>query len=208
MKHIVVLVPGIHTFRKEAQESMGRLAAQIKAGEPGVTCLIYSKGWIPALAISLPLVGKLVCRHKVTVFQKWLRKQLIALDPTAIPDAVGYSFGSHLVHFSMTGPHGPKAFWNRVAYMGGIISTREDFKGEWGHFKKILNCLSHHDKVVRFARLGRFGQCGFAGFAHADNQWVANLESDLEHEDYQRPSWVWDSVVMFLLALPPGLTEH
>ena len=192
MRRICIIVPGIHTSKRESREWCGRLAGIIEAGVPESTCIVYHHGWIAGVQI----LARYFRRRKVKRFQNWVAARLREIDPGAVPCAVAHSFGTWLVHQSMTDNGGPHTFWDRLVYCGGIVSCREDFKQEAGHFWELLNFFSRHDEVVRFAP---FGHCGFAGFqaAHPDGP-VRNVETRLEHTGYLQAGPVWARIVSFL----------
>jgi len=194
MQRVVILVPGIHTSRKEAQRWLGLLGDFIETQVPGARCLIYNHGWIAAIQIAFPFFGGWFIDRKVKRFQKWVAARMNEIDPSIVPDVVAHSVGTRLVDDSMTHDGGPHTFWDHVIFMGGIVSSRKDFEEEADHFWRLLNFFSRHDEVVR---TWPYGHCGWKGFI-VPHPRVKNWECHFEHTDYQLPSVVWDKIVAFL----------
>jgi len=199
VKRAVVLVPGIHTTKREADAWKAGLEPRILVACPDVVrVLLYTQGWISAFAIRVPWIGAGVRRRAIGRFQRWVAGTAQALKEEfrveVQLDAIGYSFGSYLVGHSMSDAPGPRSFWGRVALMGSILSSRDDWSARAGHYQQALNIYSPEDDVVHFST---FGQSGWAGFRRAPAI-VRNREVFYEHGDYQRPGPAWKIATDFL----------
>jgi hypothetical protein len=190
----VLLVPGIHTSDEDVRRWQDGFGAYLRDLVPGRRVLVYNPGWTAAITIDMPGVGWLGRRHEVKQFQRWLKHELPKIG-NPIPDVVAHSFGTYLTHHSMSDKPGPKAFFNHVVYMGGVVSTMEDFRSTWGHWETMTCLYSHQDEVVRWA-LPPLGQCGIRGFRSAPP--AENLEMNgFKHTDYldpRRGRAAWEAV--------------
>ena len=177
---------------------MEPLAALLREEVPRAIVLPYLYGYILGASIALPVRGRFVRRRAVRNFQKWVARQLQPLGPDVELDAVGHSFGTHLLHRSMVQEGGFRPFFRRVVYMGGIVSTREKFEQHDDHVEGVLNLFSREDEVVFSCP---FGHCGWKGFKNfrmpvADKSligahggvFVKQFDmTPLGHQDYTQP---------------------
>jgi len=195
-QHLIVMLHGVREDRAEAIEWMGALGRRLAAVVEGARVVPFIYGWTAATSVRLPLIGGFVRRGLVRRFQGFVTRLLAQGDPTAAVDVVAYSFGTWIAQESMTFAPGPKLFFRWLVYMGGIVSSRDDFADEAGHFERVLNVHSRGDDVVRLAP---FGHCGYRGFVRAPKDRVGNVDlTPLNHRDYQRDGLAWDEVVEFL----------
>ncbi len=199
----VIIIHGARQNEKAARGWMDEFGEFLLDNVPGVFPLPYFYGWVPVSGIELPIVGELVRAHHVARFQQWQAEILSSQSDTfeKTPSVVGYSFGTHVGHFAMTGRRGPRAFYHQVFYMGGIVSARETFENEFGHFDRIFNFYSKEDNAVR---LDRFGHCGLRGFCYEPPalnyraRWCDGRE--YEHGDYTTRGPVWETIATHLRA--------
>jgi hypothetical protein len=206
----IILVHGIHTSKKEARAWMTPFAEVLKQTNPGVLVFPYTYGYVLGTSIAFPVRGRIVRRRAVRRFQKWAAQLVKRLGPDVELDAVGHSFGTHLVNESMVQDGGPRTFFRRVVYMGGIVSTRETFGRHDDHLDGVLNLYSREDEIVR---LCPFGHCGWKGFKYhsvrtADGSFISIQHgipvtqidmTPLEHEDYTLPgSTAWGNAASWL----------
>jgi hypothetical protein len=174
-------------------------ALGLKIQIPDLHLYPYSYGWTGLTSATFPIIGGMVRRRLTTRLQALHREIIKSLGPECEIDAVGHSMGVTLLHESMTRQSSqPKCFYRRLVYMGGIVSSRETFKDEAGHFQKLLNIHSRGDDVVR---LSPFGQCGYRGFTRVDPKLVLNLDLTPDnHRSYAAPGVAWTVIAQFLEA--------
>jgi hypothetical protein len=198
MKHpVVILVHGIHTSKREAREWMRKMGLYLSRAIPGLEVLQFKYGWISGISVRLPIWGWFSRRRKTRKFQRFVARAVKERGPETHPDVVAHSFGTWLAHHSMT-KGGPKTFFRRLVYMGGIVSSREDFRAEEGHYEKVLNLYSRNDMVVRYSL---FGHCGHRGFINASTLRVQSVDvTPAEHGDYIKPGRMWGEAGEFLTA--------
>ena len=195
-QRVCVLVHGIHSSKDEARSWMEPLASELTALMPDLEVLFYLYGYLLGTSIALPISGTIRRRRKVKRFQKWLARKMRAFPGDTEVSVVAHSFGTYLTHRAMTYEGAPRAIFDRVIYMGGIVSSREDWKAERGHFSELLNLHSKKDHVVR---LNPFGQCGFLGFQNGVGLKVRNEDlTPYAHGDYTQPGAAWGRIQAFL----------
>lgn len=195
--HIVYLVHGIRQRPSRADAWMQALAARVTAADHAAMVRIHLYGFLGAMAVRAPFVGRRIRRAYVRELQ-----DAVAADrriyPNATIDLIGHSFGTYLAWHSMTQSKGPRAFYRNLVFMGGVVSSRETFEREGQHFKGILNLYSRSDEIVAIAT---FGHSGWSGFQHDGGGRVRNLSmAPYEHKDYERPGPAWDEAQRFVNA--------
>lgn len=185
---------------------MGPLKNLIEETIPNVEVVSFLYGWTSGLGIRLPFYGLWTRRRLTKKLQKFLVRQLRREPPGTQVDAIGHSFGTWLIHRSMTYKGRVKAFYRRIIYAAGIVSSRENFEDEAGHYSGILNLYSREDDVVRLAP---FGHAGYNGFFYADRPGeplrVHVINADMtpfEHDDYTQPGKAWELTLKFLKEKP------
>ena len=198
-ERVIVLVHGIHTSQKRAKTWMQALDNYLDSRHSGnLDVRKFMYGWISGFSIRFPFVGYWTRHHYVRKFQKFIEKIVKEKGNDVIIDVVCHSFGTYITHFSMTfdSSRRAKAFFNRIVYMGGIVSARENFKNEEGHFKQALNLWSGGDDVIRIAP---FGHSGYRGFNNADGEVVINKDmTPFNHNDYTMYGNAWPLIYEFL----------
>ena len=200
MSRAVVIAHGIHTSQERAESWMRPLAARILRECPGVTaCHPYEYGYLTGTAIRLPFIGAAVRRHEVRRFQQWVAALARRYGPDVELSAIGHSFGTYLIGHAMTDEGEARSFFGRLALMGCILSSRDDWSDKIGHHTAVRNLFSHDDEIVRFSTFGQAGWCGFV-CAPPD---VENEEmKGFEHDDYTKNGPAWDALTDFLGASP------
>lgn len=192
----VILVHGIHTSKTEARAWMRDMGAYLKRVIPEIEVHEFRYGWTSGVSVRLPVWGWFSRRRKTKKFQRFVAELAKKGGNAGHADVVAHSFGTWLTHHSMT-KGGPKTFFRRLVYMGGIVSSRENFEAEQTHHERLLNMFSRKDDVVRFAP---FGHCGYRGFLNVGAR-VKNLDmTPLEHGEYLTSDKVWTKAADFLAA--------
>lgn len=198
MKGCLVVTHGIKTGDRRADEWMpkliGRLIKDLRIDAKRI--IQHRWGYASAFSVRVPFYGLMYRMRKVKQLQRLvleLRKKFGTVNILA------HSMGTKFSHNSMTGDKGPHAFYDRIIYMGGVVSSRENFLNETGHFGDILNMWSDKDDIVQWST---FGHAGYKGFAHADEmENVTNVDmTPMDHGDYLEDGPAWDQVVRFLRA--------
>lgn len=176
---------------------MSALGLQIQNKDPDLHLFPFAYGWTSFTTVAMPVIGWAVRNHLAKRLQALGAEIVKSLGPECQIDAVGHSLGTILIHKSLTlETSRPKAFYRRLVFMGGAVSSRETFENEAGHFEKLLNIHSRGDDVVR---LIPFGQCGYRGFTKADPKLVMNLDLTPDnHKSYSRPGVAWNAASAFL----------
>lgn len=197
---LVLVVHGIHTGRKEGKAWMSDFCRILESNSVNTEAVPFLYGWTSGFMLRLPWWGRTLRRRLVKRFQKFATKELRKRGPTWELSVVCHSMGTWIVHRSMTYKRGPRLFFDRIVYMGGVVSSREDFDDERGHFHRILNLFSKGDDVIRFAP---FGHAGYKGFYAADGNKVLNKDlTPVNHDHYTKPGKGWKLAVDFLKQPP------
>lgn len=199
-KRVIALVHGIHNSHKDSKlwmSTMGKyLVENHNNSEEELVVKQFRYGWVSGFSIRFPGIGLWTRSHYVRKFMKWV-KRICQEEGVDRLDGIFHSFGTHIGHKSMTNDSRfPKTFFRRIVYMGGMVSARENFDNEEGHFEKVLCMFSREDEVIRFAP---FGHCGYRGFNHADGLIVVNKDmTPYEHGYYTRYGDAWPLINDFL----------
>ena len=192
---IIVLIHGIHTRRRKARRWYKPLGTLLRQRMPSVQVEHFFYGWTAGLSIRLPLIGLMVRKRLIRKFQKFVRKLVKRHGPGVEVDVVAHSFGTWITHHSMTKGKW-HTFYRRLVYMAGVVSSRENFKGEKGHYEHILNLHSRGDDVIR---LVPFGHSGYRGFVNWEGNNVVNGDlTPANHNDYTEPGAAWSRTARFL----------
>lgn len=194
----VILANGIHTTKAEASAWMRDFGEYLRSTTPGLEVLEFKSGWISATSIRAPGVGWFMRRHYTKKLQRFVARVVKERGAPCKPNVIAHSFATWLVHYSMSRGK-RRAFYDRIIYMGGVVSSRASFDDQQGHYRRVLNLWSFNDGVVRMAFLAPFGHSGFRGFRAGAERHVHGEElTPYEHGDYLKPGRAWPLVGEFL----------
>ena len=198
-RRVVILIHGVHSGEQKSLDWFEPLADAIRYVSPSTTVVFFMYGWTAGVSVRFPGIGKMVRRHLVRKLQKAVARLVETHGAEAEIDAIAHSFGTWLLHRSMTAGRNARwhCFYRRLVYMGGVVSSRETFENEAGHFARVLNLYSRGDDVVRLAP---FGHCGTKGFSRAPAPVVSVDLTPINHRDYTGPGEAWSHAVPFLTS--------
>jgi pimeloyl-ACP methyl ester carboxylesterase len=202
---VVILLHGIHTSRKEADEWMPELAAFITS-RTGLRTHLFKYGWTSGASIALPGIGWAGRRRKTRKFQRCVqrlqRSDIRGIGPIHV---VAHSFGTWIARYGLIrGPEELRPRFGTFVMMGGIVHAADRFTE--GRVGRVACLYSRDDDVVRLAP--GFGDCGRQGLRGADGGRLVNVDcTPAAHRDYTRQGPAWEAVAGALFTTVAGGTR-